>query len=95
MNVIEFPQRAKAQPRDLPLNDTIEAAVQVHDLILTGLRSGIFREYPDSLTTLLPVTLTKMFGEDLGYLAEIQFKQVYGVDPYTFIDHIASYQGSA
>ena len=86
MNVIEFPQRGKTPARDLPLNDTIEAAVQVHDLILAGLRSDILREHPDTLATLLPVAFAKRFGPDGADLAELQFQRVYRVDPYTFID---------
>jgi hypothetical protein len=95
MNVIKFPGRSGEPPKSVdpgPLSETIEAAAEVHGLILEALRCAAFRDRPEALKAVLPGALGDLFGPDFIEWAQMQFEMIYGVDPSTFIDHLSSYQ---
>ncbi len=49
------------------------------------------REHPDAVGSVLLFAMSKHFGPDLVYWAEMQFENVYGIDPRGFIDHLTAY----
>ncbi len=95
VTVIKFPGGGHPSPPEPPeerLGDTIDTALEVHDLILEGLRCHCFSENPGGLKAILPAALSDLFGPEYIQWAETQFELIYGVDPYTFIDHLIAYK---
>lgn len=95
MTVIQFPNQAEPLPEEAFEPDPhsiIDVAFEIHSMIFNGLQMEELRDHPDILSTLLAASLTKRFGPDWSQWAELQFEHVYGVDPYTFIDHISAYR---
>ena len=95
MTVIQFPNQAKPTPEEVfepdPLS-TIDVAFEVHRMIFNGLRMESLRDHLDIFNTLLAVSIAKHFGPDWSHWVELQFEHVYGMDPYTFIEHVSSYR---
>lgn len=94
MTVIKFPGGGRPPPPGPPgarLGDAIETAVEVHDVIVEGLRCPNFSDNVEGLKMILPAALSDLFGPDYVRWAETQFELVYAVDPYAFIDHMSSY----
>lgn len=73
----------------LPYNDTVEAAVTIHGLVLDGLGSEHFAAHPDKLKAILREAIGDVFGADMVAWAEQQFTQIYECDPYAFIDRLS------
>lgn len=95
MTVIKFPGGGREPPPDSSearLGNAIETAVEVHDLIIEGFRCPCFAENCEGLKAVLPAALSDLFGPEYVAWAECQFELIYGVDPYAFIDHLASYR---
>jgi hypothetical protein len=95
VTVIKFPGGGRQPPPEPPevhLGEAIETAVEVHDLIVEGLRCHSFVDSPEGLKTILPAALSDLFGPEYVRWAETQFELIYTVDPYTFIDHLISYK---
>jgi len=101
MTVIDFPRRNKpapinTEPTPKPpegpdLGDTLETAIEVHQMIMNCFNMDGLRENPDAIGSVLTFAMSHHFGPDLVLWAEQQFEAVYGVHPFTFIDHVASY----
>jgi len=95
VTVIKFPgggRRPPPEPPEVRLGYAIDTAVEVHDLIIEGLRCHSFFENPDGLKAILPAALSDLFGPEYVAWAETQFEVIYTVDPYTFIDHLIAYK---
>lgn len=95
VTVIEFPGGGRRPPPEPPeerLGEALETAVEVHDLIIEGLRCHTFSENPGGLKAILPAALSDLFGPEYVQWAETQFEMIYAVDPYTFIDHVTAYK---
>lgn len=99
VTVIKFPGGGGRPPPEPPdqatderLGDAIETAVEVHDLIIEGLRCHSFSDNPGGLKAILPAALGDLFGPEYVEWAETRFEMIYGVDPYAFIDHVMSYK---
>lgn len=97
MAVITFPGPRRPAPPSAPamskpLGVTVEAALKVHAAIVNGLRSGALQDRGSGI----PVALTNLLCEQFGHggisWAEMQFEIIYGVDPYTFSEHLAAYR---
>ncbi|MCW5700802.1 MAG: hypothetical protein KIT00_13285 [Rhodospirillales bacterium] len=97
MVVIPFPGSRNPVPSPAsgsckPLGVTVEAALKVHGAIVDGLRSGAFDSHTSGFHIALTDMLSEMFGHSGVSWAEMQFEIVFGVDPYTFTDHMAAYR---
>jgi hypothetical protein len=96
MVVIRFPRSRRRPlrppPPGNPLGVTVEAALKVHSAIVNGLRLGDFDDHPSGPQLALSEALADLFGPGGVAWAEVQFEILYGVDPYTFSDHIATYR---
>ncbi len=95
VTVIKFPgggDRPPPEPPDARLGDAVDTAVEVHDLIIEGLRCHSFADNPGGLKAILPAALSDLFGPQYLEWAETQFETIYAVDPYTFIDHLIAYK---
>ncbi len=100
MTVIDFPSgRSRAAAArgaehdpapELP-DDVFEVAVAVHQLIVQALRCEHFASNPEYLKGALEGAIGDLFGRGRERLAEAKFELVYGIDPYTFVDHAAAY----
>ena len=98
MTVIDFstPDRQLAADVDTDTQFTgsgLEAAFEVHNMILSCMHMETLQDHPGAWSSVLLFAMSKHFGPDLVHWAEIQFRNVYGMHPNAFIDHIASYQG--
>jgi len=95
VTIIQFPSGGRRPPPEPPeqrLGDTIDTAVEVHDLIIEGLRCHCFQANPEALKTILPAALSDLLGPEYVQWAETQFELIYAVNPYTFIDHLIAYK---
>jgi hypothetical protein len=50
------------------------------------------KDHPDVLGPLVAASLAREGGPNWSCWAMQQFENVYGVDPYTFIEHVTSYR---
>jgi len=95
VTVIKFPGGGRPPPpemKEIHLGEAIETAAEIHDLIIEGLRCPCFAENSAGLKAVMPAALSDLFGPEYVDWAETQFDLIYGVDPYTFIDHLAAYR---
>lgn len=94
VTVIQFPSgghRPPPEPPEQRLGDAIDTALEVHDLIVEGLRCHCFKKNPEGLKAILPAALSDLFGPEYIQWAETRFELIYAVDPYTFVDHLIAY----
>ncbi len=61
-------------------------------MIINCMRMEELRDSPGAIGPVLTFALVHNFGLELVEWAELQFQEVYGVHPFTFIDHVASYR---
>lgn len=73
-------------------NTTLDVAFNIHEMIFRGLSMEELRDHPDVLGPLVVASLAREYGPDWSSWAMQQFEHVYGVDPYTFIEHVSSYR---
>ncbi|MBK8907353.1 MAG: hypothetical protein IPM60_05470 [Rhodospirillales bacterium] len=86
------PAAASAPAMSKPLGVTVEAALKVHAAIVDGLRSGVLQDRAAGAPMALTDLLCEQFGHGGISWAEMQFEIIYGVDPYTFSEHLAAYR---
>jgi hypothetical protein len=92
MNVIEFPEPKQPAPAEMNrLGDGLETAFEIHRMIFNAMGIEGLRENPGALGSVLLFAMSQYFGPDLVRWAEMQFENVYGIDPYTFINHVSAY----
>jgi hypothetical protein len=60
-------------------------------MIINALNIEPLRDNPGALGSVLLFAMSKHFGPDLVLWAELQFENVYGIDPRGFINHVIAY----
>ncbi len=94
MNVIQFPAPEQPAPPAVDqheLGDELETAFEVHRMICNAMGMDGLRENPGAVSSVLLFAMSQHFDPDLVLWAEMQFENVYGIDPRGFIKHVTAY----
>ena len=72
------------------LGPSADLAIWIDDIIVDGLRSGLFSIHELGRAAGLSDVPTRVIGGDLASVAEGQYYRIYGCDPCTFMTNLTN-----